>query len=1050
MGSGLDIAYVGDRFVDELAAEFGPDGPELTVYSPTPGDAPLADRLADGDRFDCVVLERASPGASGDGLVREVAAGAGGGTLILLADGDEGPGPVAVSAAVAGSHRPSAAGGWGEVATWIAEQARTGETGAGGRVGPAAGRYGHLVEQNIAGVYEVRGQELTYVNPTFADIFGYTQAELVGTDPAALLCEADRRDLERNMAALQRGDVDSVDAEHRGRRKDGSEVVVAAHGRLVEADPEPVYLGFVRDVTDEKRRQRRLRALFDNTYQLTGILSPDGTLIEANGTAREFVGVSPGEAAGEPVWETPWFGDADARATVREGVEVARQGEQFRAELTLRGTDTDRVVDFSLRPVRDDAGEVTLLIAEGHDVTERTARERERARIISRVTDAIVEVDSAWRFTMVDERAEELYGIPEADLLGRDFWEVFPDALDTRFEEVYRRVMQTREPDSLEEYYGDILDAWFHVDVYPSADGGVAFYFRDISDRKRREEQRVGLNEMLGELMETDSPQRVAEILVETSADQLHVPVAAVALVDGGTGDLEMAARSAAAREHLADAVLREDGGPVWEAYTTGEARTIDPENSPAISGSPPADALTVYPLGKHGVVVLGGPDPDREFLETVCGDLRTALDRIERRSLLDSRETELAEKTDLLDRVTRINDVIRRIDQALVEADTRAEIERAVCRELTEVASYSMAWIGEFDRAEGRVRPRESRGDGTGYLEGTDFSTAGDLADRAPPARAAVTTEPVLMADAVTDPPYAAWREGALKRGFNSSISLPLVYRDTLYGVLSVYADRPGMFDDLEQQVLADLSDTIAYSLNSVQSKKALVSDEVVELDLLLEETAGDLLAFLAASPDREFELKGIVPGEDDRYRLVYRLGGATRSEVRAFTDRAIGVATADLIAEREAGYLLESRLTEENLFYWLLDRGAVPRSFSLTDGGGLLRVELPREATVRDFVEQFQSRYPDSELVASRQRERDVSTREEFETAFEEALTARQRETLHTAFLSGYFDTPRERNGQEIAESMGIAQPTFSDNLRAGLRNLLGLLYAGDDDRG
>jgi len=115
----------------------------------------------------------------------------------------------------------------------------------------------------------------------------------------------------------------------------------------------------------------------------------------------------------------------------------------------------------------------------------RTRRRERHRRIVSRVTDAVVEVDAEWRFTLVNDQAEQLYGMAEADLLGTAFWDVFTDARGTRFEAAYREVMRTREPTSFVEYY-DGLDAWFDIQVYPNDDGGLAFYFRDVTDRREQ------------------------------------------------------------------------------------------------------------------------------------------------------------------------------------------------------------------------------------------------------------------------------------------------------------------------------------------------------------------------------------------------------------------------------------------------------------------------------------------------------------------------------------------------------------------------------------
>jgi hypothetical protein len=69
----------------------------------------------------------------------------------------------------------------------------------------------------------------------------------------------------------------------------------------------------------------------------------------------------------------------------------------------------------------------------------------------------------------------------EEYLLGRNFWEVFNEALDTRFEEKYRQVMETREPTSFVESFSQ-LDGRFDIDAYPTSDGGVGFYFVEVPE----------------------------------------------------------------------------------------------------------------------------------------------------------------------------------------------------------------------------------------------------------------------------------------------------------------------------------------------------------------------------------------------------------------------------------------------------------------------------------------------------------------------------------------------------------------------------------------
>ncbi|MCS4152571.1 PAS domain S-box protein [Salinibacter ruber] len=168
--------------------------------------------------------------------------------------------------------------------------------------------------------------------------------------------------------------------------------------------------------------------------------------------------------------------------------EMPRQGEMPVWEAKVGGETryyrvirTGQVVPTSL----EGEGETRTVILS--DITGRKREERRRKQVISRVTDGIVEVDSDWRFTLVNEQAEEIYGMAEEEMLGRSAWEVFGDLEGTEFEEIYRGVMRSREPAEIEARY-EGLSEWFDVQVYPSEDGGLAFYFKVITGRKEREE----------------------------------------------------------------------------------------------------------------------------------------------------------------------------------------------------------------------------------------------------------------------------------------------------------------------------------------------------------------------------------------------------------------------------------------------------------------------------------------------------------------------------------------------------------------------------------
>lgn len=119
-------------------------------------------------------------------------------------------------------------------------------------------------------------------------------------------------------------------------------------------------------------------------------------------------------------------------------------------------------------------------------VGEREARER-LASVLESVTDAFYAIDTQWRFTYLNREAERLLRRPREDLLGRNVWEEFPEAVGATFQLEFQRAMESRQPVEFEEYYPP-LGIWFDVRAFPS-DDGLSVYFRDVTTRKLAEEK---------------------------------------------------------------------------------------------------------------------------------------------------------------------------------------------------------------------------------------------------------------------------------------------------------------------------------------------------------------------------------------------------------------------------------------------------------------------------------------------------------------------------------------------------------------------------------
>jgi PAS domain S-box-containing protein len=127
---------------------------------------------------------------------------------------------------------------------------------------------------------------------------------------------------------------------------------------------------------DLQRSEARLRAIFDSSYQYQGLLTLDGTVLKANTTALEGIRGTPEDVIGKAFWETPWIsrtpGMADA---IRGDLAAAAAGETVRRELHLDLPTGWRLFDYTMRPLRDESGDIVAIVPEAVDITERRQAE---------------------------------------------------------------------------------------------------------------------------------------------------------------------------------------------------------------------------------------------------------------------------------------------------------------------------------------------------------------------------------------------------------------------------------------------------------------------------------------------------------------------------------------------------------------------------------------------------------------------------------------------------------------------------------------------------
>lgn len=166
--------------------------------------------------------------------------------------------------------------------------------------------------------------------------------------------------------------------------------------------------------------------------------------------------------------------------------------------------------------------------------------------------------------------------------------------------------------------------------------------------------------------------------------------------------------------------------------------------------------------------------------------------------------------------KLDRIRSLASDVNQILVRAESREAVESRVCERIVDTDRYTFAWIGDVDAETGRLEPRVTAGEADGYLEEITITADDSPTGQGPAGTAARERRVAVTENIAADPELDRWADVATAYGFESIAAVPLAHDETLYGVLTLYADEPQPFDADERDLLEELGDDIAHALDS------------------------------------------------------------------------------------------------------------------------------------------------------------------------------------------------------------------------------------------
>jgi PAS domain S-box-containing protein len=818
-----------------------------------------------------------------------------------------------------------------------------------------------------------------------------------------------------------------------------------------------------RQTVTDRERARQFDAVFHDTQTATWVLDGDGALVRANRTAREMVEEDVDPLVGEPFWTLPWWSPGDTtRRDVRRLVEKARDGAFGNAVVFQSLAETEWVLDLSVRPVENDRGDLGSIVVEGIDTTEQVTLERDLRRseelhrvTLNNMTDTVLITDEDGEYTYVCPNVHFIFGYTADEirdqgtidaLLGVDLFD--------REELAERGVLKNIEC-TVTDRAGREHTLLVNVREVSIREGTLLYSCRDITRRKRREEALATLQETAREFLYAGTHQEIAERVVDDAASVLGSPANAVYLFDVDANELRPAARSRAmADRHGPLATVHADGETLpGHCFVADETLVFDDVHTADRLGNRATDLRgAIYiPLGNHGVFVAGSTGVGafdgvkRELADLLAASAEAALDRVTRETRLREQDRELQRRNEQLAALNRINDTIREIHQAVVRAETREEVDHTVCERLTDTDRFEFAWVGSVDPTSGTVEPRARAGDEQGYLDSQSVTVEASGVE--PTGRTAATGEVTVVDNVATGLRESPWRPEALTRDFLSVMSIPLVYSDFEYGVLTVYADTRDAFDDTTRAVLGELGDTVASALSAIERKHALLTTSVTRVEFTVDDETF-LLSRLARTAACSLSYEAGVqhgPTGDSVFVTV------DDADIDAVAETAADTAGIEGVTRISGGGtdsgVLRLRLSQPFLALELADHGAIFREATADPTETTLVVDVPESIDVRNVAQLVRETFSTVELRRKETLERGTHDLHE---RFLAELTDRQLEVIQTAYYSGYFESPRENSGAEVAATLDISPTAFYQHVRAVQRKLFATVFDGRGNPG
>jgi PAS domain S-box-containing protein len=442
-----------------------------------------------------------------------------------------------------------------------------------------------------------------------------------------------------------------------------------------------------------------------------------------------------------------------------------------------------------------------MLTEHNHAVAERRKSEIRMASILSIAADAIITIDKDQHILQFNQGAEQIFGYHAEEVLGHPLDMLLP----SHFVKIHRQHIRTfasaskstrRMGELSQEIFGRRKDgSEFPADASISRltmDGELTFtvILRDITDRMNLVEAIKKSEKHLRNVIDGLGPHMFVGLMTPEGV-----------LIEANKPALEAAGLKS-------EDVL---GKPFEETYWWSYSESVKQQLRDTIRRSAMGETC------RYDVIIRVG---EKHFV-TIDFCLQPLLDEAGNIFYLIPSAVDITDRKRAENHIQHLRGVlesIRNVNQLIVHEKDKQKLLQGACDIISKTRHYRLAWIGMLQKDSKDVLPAARAGVEDDYLESVKITMDDSETGKGPTGIAVKTGMPSLMRDIASDPRYKPWREEALKHGYASSASIPLIHENSIYGALNVYSTIPDAFDAEEVKLLVEVSQDIAFALHSIE----------------------------------------------------------------------------------------------------------------------------------------------------------------------------------------------------------------------------------------